>query len=53
MKKVLGAFSRFVSKNEAVSCEVQTHFGSFHLAKFIRKSFGRIITIYVSKNGAV
>jgi len=42
MKNVLGAFSRFVSKNEAVSCEVQTHFGSFHLAKFIKKVLGAL-----------
>jgi len=41
-----------VSKNEAVCREVQTHFGSFRFARFI-KSSGSIITIYVSKNEAV
>jgi len=29
-------------QNEAVSCEVQTHFGSFHLARFIRKVPGAL-----------
>jgi len=29
-----------VSKNEAVSCEVQTHFGGFLHASFIKKVVG-------------
>jgi len=33
-KNVLGAISRYVSKNEAVIREVQTHLGSFRLASF-------------------
>ena len=45
-------FTIYVSKNEVVSCEVQTHFGSFHLARFV-KSSGRIITTFASKNEAV
>jgi len=28
------------SKNEAVCCEVQTHFGSFRLARFVKKVLG-------------
>jgi len=42
MKKVLGAFSRFVSTNEAVSCEVQTHFESFHIARYRTKVLGAL-----------
>ena len=34
-QKVLGAFPWFVSKSEAVCCEVQTQFWRFHLACFI------------------
>jgi len=30
----------YVFKNEAVCCEVQTHFGSFHLSSFIKKVLG-------------
>jgi len=39
-EKVVGAIPRFVSKNEAVCCEVQTHFGSSRLASFIKKVLG-------------
>jgi len=38
-----------MSENEAVSCEVQMHFGSFDLAKDIRKV---VITIFPSTNEA-
>jgi len=31
-----------VRKNEAVCCEVQTHFGSFRLSGFIKKILGAI-----------
>jgi len=31
-----------VSKNEALSGEVQTHFGSFHLARLIKKVLGAL-----------
>ena len=33
-------FSICASKNEAVCYEVQTHFGSFHLSRFIKKVLG-------------
>ena len=33
-------FTIHVSKNEGVSCEVQTHLGRFHLARFIKKVLG-------------
>ena len=46
-------FSICASKNEAVCCEVQTHFGGFHFSSFIKKSSGRIFPIYASKNKAV
>jgi len=42
-----------VSKNEAVCCEVRTHFGSFRLSSFIKKSSGRIFPIDASKNEVV
>jgi len=29
-----------VSKNEGISCEVQTHLGSFRLARFTQKVLG-------------
>jgi len=32
----------YVSKNEAVACEVQTHFGGFHLARYIKKFLGAL-----------
>ena len=35
-------FAIYVSKNEVVSCEVQTHFGGFHLARFTTKVLGAI-----------
>jgi len=38
-------FTIYASKNEAVSCEVQTHFGGFHLARYTKKGSWRIITI--------
>jgi len=34
-------------------CEVQTHFGSFRLSNFTKKSSGRIFPIYASKNEVV
>jgi len=40
-------FHNVCVQNEAVSCEGQTHFASFPLARLI-KSCGRIFTIYVS-----
>ena len=43
----------YVLKNEAVGCEVQTHFGSFCLARFVKKGSGCIFTIYASKNEVV
>jgi len=42
----------YASKNEAVSCEIQTHFKSFSPARFT-ESFGRNSTIYVSKKEVV
>ena len=45
-------FTINASKNEAVCCEVQTHFWSSLPARFT-ESFGRIFTIYVSKNEVV
>jgi len=53
MKKGLGSFSRFVSINEAVSCEVQTHLGKFSPCKVYEKSYGRIFTIFASSDEAV
>ena len=38
----MGAFSRFVSKNEAVCCDVQTDFGSFLPASFAENVLGTI-----------
>jgi len=35
-------FMIYVSKNEVVSCDVQTHFGSFHLARYITKVLGAL-----------
>jgi len=35
-------FTIYVSKNEVVSCEVQTHFGSIHLARYITKVLGAL-----------
>jgi len=35
-------FTSYVSKNEAVSCEVQMHFGRFHLARFIKNVLGAL-----------
>ena len=61
-------FTIYTSKNEAVSCEVQTHFGRFHFVRFIKKflayyhdptckvyskSSGRNFTIFAPKNEAV
>ena len=45
-------FTIYVSKNDAVCCWVQTHLGSFRLARLI-KSSGRIFSICASKNKAV
>jgi len=45
-------FTIYVSKNEAVSREIQTRFRRFQPVRN-RKSFGRNFTIYVSKNEAV
>ena len=33
-------FTIYVSKNEVVSCKVQTNSGSFHLARFIKNVLG-------------
>jgi len=46
-------FTNCVSKNEAVCCEVQTHFGSPLPCKVYKKSFGPIFSIYASKSEAV
>jgi len=35
-------FTIYVSKNEVVSCDVQTHFGSFHLARLITEVLGAL-----------
>jgi len=35
-------FAMFASENKAVCCEVQMHFGSFHLARFIKKFLGAL-----------
>jgi len=35
-------FTIYVSNNESVCCEVQTHFGSFHLARFIKNVLGTL-----------
>jgi len=35
-------FTIYASKNEAVSCKVQTHFGSFHLARYVTKVLGTL-----------
>ena len=86
-KRYGSIFAVYASKNEVVSCEVQTHFGGFHRARFITKvlgafspflrpqtklfalkfrlvlivfsmqalwkSYGRIFSIFASKNEAV
>jgi len=41
------------SNNEAVCCEVQTHFGSFRLSSFIKIVLDAFSTIYASKNKTV
>ena len=46
-------FTIYVSENETVSCEVQTHFGSFPLGEVYNKSSVRIITTFASKNEVV
>jgi len=33
-------FTIYASKNEAVCCEVQTHFGRFRFARFVKKVLG-------------
>jgi len=38
-----------VSKNEVVSCEVQTHFGSFHPGRFIKKFWAHYHDVCVQK----
>jgi len=49
--KVFGRiFTIYVSENEVVSCEVETYFGSFYLAKDITKV---VNTIFPSTNEAV
>jgi len=35
-------FTSYVSKNEAVSCEVQMHFGRFHLVRFVKNVSGAL-----------
>ena len=35
-------FTTYVYRTEAVSCEVQTHFGGFHLARYITKVLGAL-----------
>jgi len=35
-----GNFAIYASKNEAVCCEVQTYFGSFRFARFVKKVLG-------------
>ena len=39
-KKSWHIFIIYVSKNEAVGCEVETHFGSYLLAKYTEKILG-------------
>ena len=46
-------FTSCASKNEAVCCEVQTHFGSSLLSKVYKKSSGCIFSIFSSKSEAV
>ena len=46
-------FTIYVSKDEAVCCEVKTHVGSFRFARFMKKISGCNFTIYASKNEAV
>jgi len=43
----------YASKNEAVFCEVQTHFGSSPLTRFTSKNSGCIFMIHASENRAV
>jgi len=38
-------FTIYVSKNEVVSCDVQTHFVSFHLSRFMKKVLGALSRI--------
>jgi len=45
-------FTIFACKREVVCCEVQAHFGGFHLA-IMKISSGRIFSIFASKNEAV
>ena len=52
-KNVWVHFLKFSSKNKAVCCEVQAHFGISLPVRFAEKVNGRIFTIYVSKNEAV
>jgi len=35
-------FTIYASRNDATSCEVQTHFGGFHLARYITKVLGAL-----------
>jgi len=42
-KKLWAQFYDFCVKNNAVCCEVQTHFGSFRLASFGKKLLGAIL----------
>jgi len=42
-------FTIYASKIEAVSCEVQTHFGGFHLARYIKKIHGALSRFLLPK----
>ena len=42
-------FTIYVSKNEAVSCEVQMHFGSFRLMRFMKKFWVHFHDLCVQK----
>ena len=46
-------FTIYVSKNEVVSCEVQTHFGNFHLARFIEKFWAHYHEVCVWKRSCL
>jgi len=53
-KKISGRiFTIYVSKNEVVSCEVQTHFGRFHLTRFIKKFWAHYHGVCVQKRSCL
>ena len=46
-------FTIYASKNEVASCEVQTHFGSLHLARFIKKFWAHHPDVCVQKRSCL